>query len=99
MLHVSSGPAGNSSVSLTANITTKAAATITPTTTDQTIASGTYLTGTQTIEGDADLVGSNILSTANIFGVQGTVVVQNYYTGSSATSSSTGSNGDLYLQS
>lgn len=90
--------ASNASVSLTASVTTKASATITPGTTNQTIAAGTYLTGTQTITGDADLVGSNILSTANIFGVQGTVVVQNYYTGSSAPSSSTGSNGDLYLQ-
>lgn len=97
--YVSAGTATNSSVSLTASVTTKAAATITPTTTNQTIASGTYLTGTQTIAGDADLVGGNILSTANIFGVQGTVVVQNYYTGSSAPSSSLGSNGDLYLQS
>ncbi len=96
--YVSAGTATNSSVSLTASITTKAAATITPTTTNQTIASGTYLTGTQTIEGDADLVGGNILSTANIFGVQGTVVVQNYYTGSSAPSSSLGSNGDIYVQ-
>lgn len=97
--YVSSGTAGNSSVSLTASVTTKAAATITPTTTNQTIASGTYLTGTQTIAGDADLVGSNILSTANIFGVQGEVVVQNVYHGSSAPSSSTGSNGDIYIQS
>ena len=47
--YVSSGTAGNSSVSLTANVTTKGAATITPSTTQQTIASGTYLTGTQTI--------------------------------------------------
>ena len=97
--YISSGTATNSSVSLTAPVTTKAAATITPGTTNQTIASGTYLTGTQTIAGDSDLVGSNILSTANIFGVQGQVVVQNYYTGSSAPSSSLGSNGDLYLQS
>ena len=86
-------------VTLTASVTTKAAATITPGTSNQTIAAGTYLTGIQTIAGDADLVGGNILSTANIFGVQGTVVVQNYYTGSSTPSSSTGSNGDLYLQS
>ena len=96
--YVSSGTAGNSSVSLTASITTKATATITPGTTNQTISSGTYLTGTQTIVGDADLVATNILSTANIFGVQGSVVVQNYYTGSSAPSSSLGSDGDLYLQ-
>lgn len=47
--YVSSGTAGNSSVSLTANVTTKGAATYTPSTSQQTIASGTYLTGTQTI--------------------------------------------------
>lgn len=97
--YVSSGTAGNSSVSLTASVTTKAAATITPGTSNQTIASGTYLTGTQTISGDADLVASNIISTANIFGVQGSVVINKYYTGSSAPSSSLGSNGDIYLQS
>ena len=78
--------------------TTKAAATITPGTSNQTIAAGTYLTGAQTISGDANLVGSNILSGASIFGVNGTVVLQNFYTGSSAPSSSTGSNGDIYLQ-
>lgn len=97
--YISTGTAGNASVTLTASVTTKAAATITPGTSNQTISSGTYLTGTQTIAGDADLVGSNIISTANIFGVQGTVVLQNYYTGSSAPSSSLGSDGDLYLQS
>ena len=96
--YVSAGTAGNSAVSLTASVTTKAAATITPGTTNQTIAAGTYLTGAQTIVGDADLVGSNILSTANIFGVQGTVTFQTYYTGSSAPSSSQGVNGDIYLQ-
>lgn len=97
--YVSNATASTATVALTASVTTKAAATITPTTTNQTIASGTYLTGTQTIAGDADLVGSNILSTANIFGVQGTVVVQNVYHGSSAPGSSTGSNGDIYIQS
>lgn len=70
--YVSSGTAGNSSVSLTANVTTKAAATITPGTTNQTIASGTYLTGTQTISGDANLVAGNIKSGTTIFGVTGT---------------------------
>lgn len=96
--YISSGTARNSSVSLTASVPTKAAATITPSTTNQTIAAGTYLTGAQTIAGDADLVASNIISTANIFGVQGSVIVQNYYTGSSAPSSSLGQNGDIYLQ-
>ena len=70
--YISSGTAGNSSVSLTASVTTKAAATITPGTSNQTIASGTYLTGTQTISGDANLVASNIKSGTTIFGVTGT---------------------------
>ena len=71
--YVSAGTAGNSDVSLTASVTTKAAATITPGTSDQTIAAGTYLTGAQTIEGDADLVGSNIKSGVSIFGVAGSL--------------------------
>lgn len=70
--YVSAGTAGNSAVSLTANVTTKAAATITPTTTNQTISSGTYLTGTQTISGDANLIAGNIKSGTTIFGVTGT---------------------------
>lgn len=69
--YISSGTAGNSSVSLTASVTTKAAATITPGTTNQTIASGTYLTGTQTISGDSNLVAGNIKSGTSIFGVLG----------------------------
>lgn len=47
--YISSGTAGNSSVSLTASVTTKGAATITPSTSEQSIAAGTYLTGKQTI--------------------------------------------------
>ena len=96
--YVSSGTAGNSNVSLTASVTTKAAATITPTTTNQTISSGTYLTGTQTISGDANLVAGNIISGKSIFGVNGSVSFITYYTGSSAPSSSLGSNGDIYLK-
>ena len=71
--YVSAGTAGNSSVSLTASVTTKAAATFTPGTSDQTIASGTYLTGAQTISGDADLVAGNIKSGVTIFGVAGSL--------------------------
>ena len=73
--YVASGTAGNSSVSLTASVTTKAAATITPGTSNQEIAAGTYLTGKQTITGDADLVASNIVYGKNIFGVDGSVKV------------------------
>lgn len=69
--YVSSGTRGNASVSLTASVTTKARATITPSTSNQTIVSGTYLTGTQTIRGDANLVRSNIKSGVSIFGVRG----------------------------
>ena len=73
--YVSSGTAGNSSVSLTASVTTKAAATITPGTSAQTIASGTYLTGTQTISGDANLVAGNIVYGKSIFGVAGSAQI------------------------
>ena len=96
--YISAGTAGNASVSLTASVTTKAAATITPSTTNQTIAAGTYLTGIQTISGDSNLVASNIISGKSIFGVNGSVVINKYYTGTSAPASSLGSNGDIYLQ-
>lgn len=73
--YVASGTAGNSSVSLTASVTTKGAATITPGTSNQTIASGTYLTGAQTIQGDSDLVSGNIVAGKNIFGVAGSAQI------------------------
>lgn len=73
--YISSGTAGNSSVSLTASVTTKGATTYTPTTTNQTIASGTYLTGVQTIAGDANLSASNIVDGVTIFSVTGSVKV------------------------
>ena len=69
--YVSSGTAGNSSVSLTASVTTKGAATITPGTSAQTIPSDTYLTGAQTIAGDSNLVASKIVYPYSIFGVNG----------------------------
>lgn len=55
----------------TKQLTTQAAQTITPGTSDKTIASGRYLTGTQTIKGDANLVADNIKSGVSIFGVAG----------------------------
>ena len=73
--YVSSGTAGNASVSLTASVTTKSAATITPGTSNQEIAAGTYLTGKQTISGDANLVAANIVSGKSIFGVSGSAQI------------------------
>lgn len=62
--YVASGTAGNSNVSLTASVTTQAAQTIYPSSSDQTIASGRYLTGTQTIKGvtTTNLTADNIKS-------------------------------------
>ncbi len=57
--------------SATKQLTTQATKTWTPTTKDQTIPSGTYLTGTQTIEGDSNLKAANIKSGVSIFGVNG----------------------------
>ena len=59
--------------SATKQLTTQAAQTITPGTSDKTIASGRYLTGAQTIKGDANLVAANIKSGVSIFGVAGSL--------------------------
>lgn len=55
----------------TKQLTTQAAQTITPGTSNKTIASGRYLTGTQTIKGDANLKAENITEGISIFGVAG----------------------------
>lgn len=73
--YISSGSAGNTAVTLTASVTTKGATTYTPGTSNQTIASGTYLTGAQTISGDANLLAGNIVSGKTIFGVAGTAQI------------------------
>ena len=54
------------------SITAKSSATYTPTTSSQTISAGQYLSGAQTISGDANLVAANIVSGVTIFGVTGT---------------------------
>lgn len=56
---------------ITGNMTEKSAQTYTPTTSDQTISANQYLTGAQTVKGDANLVSGNILQGVSIFSVQG----------------------------
>lgn len=48
---------------------------ITPSTVNQSISQG-YHNGSGVVYGDPDLIASNILSTANIFGIQGSVTLQ-----------------------
>ncbi|MCB5584260.1 hypothetical protein [Flavonifractor plautii] len=55
---------------------TQGAQTITPGTSAKTIAAGRYLTGTQTIQGDAHLVASNIKQGVSIFGVAGSLTAR-----------------------
>lgn len=71
--YVSAGTAGTISVSGsdTLALTAQAAQTITPGTTAQTIAAGQYLTGAQTIAGDANLIAQNIKAGVSIFNVEG----------------------------
>lgn len=57
---------------VTGTIQSQAAQTITPGTADKTIASGKYLSGAQTIKGDANLLPENIKNGISIFGVTGT---------------------------
>lgn len=63
-----------SSTYIGSKVTKKSAQTYTPGTSNQTIGSGQYLSGSQTIKGDSNLVAGNIRSGVSIFGVTGTVV-------------------------
>lgn len=89
--YVSSGTAGTISVSgsSTYSLTTQAAQTITPGTQNITVASGRWLTGAQTVSGDANLVAANIANGVTIFGVQGT------HAGGTDTSDATATSADL----
>ena len=64
---------GGDGTKYTGSIASKSAQTYTPTTSDQTISSGQYLSGAQTIKGDANLVSSNIAKNVQIFGVTGSL--------------------------
>lgn len=60
-------------LSATQQLTTQAAKTVTPSTSNQTaVASGRYTTGAVTVKGDSNLKAENIASGVSIFGVTGT---------------------------
>lgn len=111
--YVSSGTAGTVTVSgsNTSQLTTLGATTYNTSSTDQTITSGKYITGTQTIKAVtvSGLDASKILSgttvkigDANdddrIASVSGSVTFSTIYIGSSTPSSGTGVNGDVYIK-
>lgn len=139
--YVSTGTAGTITVSgsNTSQLTTLGATTYNVSSNNQTISSGRYLTGNQTIRGvttsgltaaniasgitvkvgdsadddritsvtgtftsDANATATDIVSGksgyVNGTKINGSLVVNNYYTGTNAPSSSLGSNGDLYFQ-
>ena len=73
--YVSAGTAGNSAVSLTASVTTKGAATLQPGTSAVTIASGTYLTGAQTIPAEPNYLAGNIIAGKSLWGLDGTATL------------------------
>ena len=89
--YISTGSAGTMTVSgsNTLALNTQAAQTITPGTTNQTIAAGKYLTGAQTIVGDSNLVAANIAEGVSIFGVTGS------FAGGTDTSDTTATAGDV----
>ncbi|MBQ6501200.1 MAG: hypothetical protein IJI87_07500 [Mogibacterium sp.] len=58
---------------ITGQVQAKAAAEYTPTTSDQTIAAGQYLSGAQTIKGDSNLQAQYIANGVSLFGVTGTL--------------------------
>lgn len=73
--YIVSGTAGTISVSgsNTKQLETQAGQTITPGTSDIVISAQKFLTGAQTIKGDANLVAANIAKDVTIFGVTGTL--------------------------
>nr|DAE44725.1 MAG TPA: tail protein [Caudoviricetes sp.] len=66
---------------LTFQLPVKAEETFIPTTTDQYITFGKYITGTQTIKGDSNLKAENIKEGISLFGIDGTCKIGLFPTG------------------
>lgn len=108
----SAGYVSSGTKSATSQLTTQAAKTVTPTTSAQTaVASGRYTTGAVTVAAipseyhdtsSGDITASDVVSGKIGFNasgsVTGTLTFQTIYSGSSSPSSSTGSNGDIYIK-
>ncbi len=91
----SAGYVSSGAKAATKQLSTKSATTYTPSTSNQTISSGYYLTGTQTIKGDSNLVASNIKSGVSIFGVSGSYSGGSGSIGSYVSSTPTNSGANL----
>lgn len=84
-----------SSTYVGSGVTQKSAAAYTPGTADQTIAAGQYLSGAQTIRGDANLLAANIKSGVSIFGVTGSYAGSGGGSGGMAMASGTTTSGTI----
>ena len=84
-----------SSTYIGSGVTQKSAAAYTPGTADQTISAGQYLTGAQTIRGDANLLAANIKSGVSIFGVTGSYAGSGGGSGGMAMASGTTTSGTI----
>lgn len=69
----------------TKQLTTQAARTIMPSTSNQTIAAGTYCSGAQVIVGDINFIEANIKSGITLFGKTGTHIGASYPSAEEAT--------------
>lgn len=76
-------------------IQSKSEATYTPGRADQMIAAGQYLSGAQTIKGDANLVAANIMEGKTIFGVTGTAAAESHIIESNKTISISDTSGTI----
>lgn len=107
------GYIGSGTTSSTYSLTTQAAATITPTKSSQTaVAANRYTTGAVTVAAipaayqdvtgvtasAADVLSGKTIVNSSGITVNGSLVIQHYYTGSGTPSAATGSNGDIYLK-